>query len=84
LVSEGNRAAHERDARKIHFWLVVHRHERVFMPMFWLGLAGVSRRLYDGGASYAFAQPHLGLNVASSWSAWFLGVSQLIFIFNFF
>ncbi len=23
----------------------------IFMPMFWLGMAGVSRRLYDGGAS---------------------------------
>ena len=29
----------------------------IFMPMFMLGLAGVSRRLFDGGASYAFAQP---------------------------
>src|SRR5882724_42483 len=68
---------------KIHFWLSFIGMNGVFMSMFWLGLAGVSRRLYDGGASYAFAQPHLGLNVASSWSAWFLGVSQLIFIFNF-
>ena len=31
----------------------------VFMPMFIVGLAGVSRRLFDGGASYAFAQPVL-------------------------
>ena len=24
----------------------------IFMPMFWVGLAGVSRRLFDGGATY--------------------------------
>ena len=24
----------------------------IFMPMFWIGLAGVSRRLYDGGTTY--------------------------------
>src|SRR6187431_3830947 len=38
----------------------------VFMPMFFMGLAGVSRRLFDGGGSYAFAQPILHLNVVSS------------------
>ena len=27
----------------------------VFMPMFLVGLAGVSRRLFDGGASYSFS-----------------------------
>jgi cytochrome c oxidase subunit 1 len=56
----------------------------VFMPMFWLGLAGVSRRLYDGGASYAYAQHVLGLNTVSSWSAWFLGLGQIPFFLNFF
>ena len=38
----------------------------IFMPMFLMGLAGVSRRLFDGGASYDFAQPVLHLNVVSS------------------
>ena len=42
----------------------------IFMPMFLMGLAGVSRRLFDGGATYAFAQPVLHLNVVSSWGAW--------------
>jgi cytochrome c oxidase subunit 1 len=56
----------------------------VFMPMFMLGLAGVSRRLFDGGASYDFAQPVLHLNVVSSWGAWMLGLFQTPFIFNFF
>ena len=35
----------------------------IFMPMFIMGLAGVSRRLYDGGASYAHAQGVLHWNV---------------------
>jgi cytochrome c oxidase subunit 1 len=56
----------------------------IFMPMFWLGMAGVSRRLFDGGATYAFAQPVLHLNVISSWGAWILALFQLPFIFNFF
>ena len=56
----------------------------VFMPMFLVGLAGVSRRLYDGGASYDFAQPVLHLNVVSSWGAWIMALFQIPFIFNFF
>jgi cytochrome c oxidase subunit 1 len=56
----------------------------VFMPMFLVGLAGVSRRLYDGGAGYAFAQPVLHLNAVSSWGAWIMALFQIPFIFNFF
>jgi cytochrome c oxidase subunit 1 len=56
----------------------------IFMPMFKLGLAGVSRRLFDGGATYLFAQPVLHLNVISSWGAWIMALFQLPFIFNFF
>jgi len=69
---------------KLHFWLSVIFMNGVFLPMFWIGLAGVSRRLYDGGASYAHAQDVLWMNVLSSWSAWLLGLAQLIFIYNFF
>ena len=56
----------------------------VFMPMFLVGLAGVSRRLFDGGATYSFSQPVLHLNVVSSWGAWTLALFQIPFIFNFF
>jgi cytochrome c oxidase subunit I len=49
-----------------------------------MGMAGVSRRLFDGGASYDFAQPVLQMNVVSSWGAWILMLFQLPFIFNFF
>ena len=47
-------------------------------------MAGVSRRLFDGGAAYDFAQPVLHFNVVSSWGAWILAVFQIPFIFNFF
>src|SRR5580765_6783609 len=41
---------------KIHFAGSLICMNVVFMPMFLVGLAGVSRRLFDGGATYAFAQ----------------------------
>ena len=69
---------------KIHFFGSFICMNVIFMPMFLMGLAGVSRRLFDGGASYDFAQPVLHLNVVSSWGAWILAVFQIPFIFNFF
>lgn len=69
---------------KIHFVGSLVCMNLVFMPMFAMGLAGVSRRLFDGGATYAFAEPVLHLNVVSSWGAWMLAVFQVPFVFNFF
>ena len=69
---------------KIHFWLTFVFLNCVFMPMFIQGLAGVSRRLYDGGAQYAHAQGVLHLNVFMSAAAWCLGAAQILFIVNFF
>lgn len=69
---------------KIHFFGSLVCMNVIFMPMFLMGLAGVSRRLFDGGASYDFAQPVLHLNVVSSWGAWILALFQVPFIFNFF
>jgi cytochrome c oxidase subunit 1 len=69
---------------KLHFWPSFFFINLVFLPMFWLGLAGVSRRLYDGGASYAHAQHVLWLNGLSSWGAWGLGLSQIAFFVNLF
>ena len=69
---------------KIHFFGSFVCMNVVFMPMFIMGLAGVSRRLYDGGATYDFAQPVLHLNVVSSWGAWIMALFQIPFIFNFF
>jgi cytochrome c oxidase subunit I len=69
---------------KIHFWGTFVCLNAVFMPMFILGLAGVSRRLYDGGAQYAHAQGVLHWNVVSSVAAWTLALAQIPFIINLF
>lgn len=69
---------------KIHFWGSFIFLNGVFMPMFIQGLAGVSRRLYDGGAQYAHAQGVLQWNEFMSISAWLLGLAQIPFVINFF
>ena len=69
---------------KIHFWGSFIAMNVVFMPMFITGLAGVNRRLYDGGMQYAHAQDVLGWNAVMSYGAWTLGFFQIFFIFNFF
>ncbi|MBI1909184.1 MAG: cbb3-type cytochrome c oxidase subunit I [Deltaproteobacteria bacterium] len=68
---------------KIHFWGSFLCLNGIFMPMFIQGLAGVSRRLYMPTV-YAHAEAVQGTNVFMSYSAWILGLVQLIFIFNFF
>jgi cytochrome c oxidase subunit 1 len=69
---------------KVHFWGTVICMNLIFMPMFIQGLAGVSRRLYDGGAQYAHAQGVLHWNVVMSMAAWTLFLFQIPFIINFF
>ena len=67
---------------QIHFWPSLFLMNCIFMPMFVQGLAGVSRRLYDGGAQYAHAQAVLPLHKMISWSAWLLALFQIPFIIN--
>jgi cytochrome c oxidase subunit 1 len=70
---------------RIHFWGSFVCINIVFMPMFIQGLAGMNRRLYDGGAQYAHNQGlPLELNVWIGMAAWTLGLFQIPFIFNFF
>jgi cytochrome c oxidase subunit 1 len=69
---------------KLHFWGSFICLNGVFMPMFIQGLAGVNRRLYDGGAQYAHASEVLKWNTFMSHSAWALGAFQIFFIINFF
>jgi cytochrome c oxidase subunit 1 len=69
---------------KVHFWSSLVFINGVFFPMFIQGLAGVSRRLYDGGAQYEHAKPVLHTNVFMSISAFLLLAAQLPFIVNFF
>ena len=68
---------------KAHFWLSFMFMNVIFLPMLFIGLAGVSRRLYDQTA-YAHGEAVQGLTVMSSWGAWMLALSQIPFIINFF
>ena len=67
---------------KIHFWPTLICMNLIFFPMLIQGLAGVSRRLYDAGATYAHAQGTLHLNVGMTHAAWLMGLVQFVFIFN--
>ncbi|MGA2748327.1 MAG: cbb3-type cytochrome c oxidase subunit I [Verrucomicrobiota bacterium] len=76
---------------KVHFGLSFLFMNAVFLPMFVQGMAGMSRRLYDGGATYAASSDVIGLskevlhlNVNISHAVWALGISQIPFIINFF
>ena len=48
--------------------------------MFFVGLAGVNRRLYDAGAQFAMAQPYQGLQRHMTVAAIALGVAQIPFL----
>ena len=69
---------------KVHFWGTLIGMNLVFGPMLIQGMAGVSRRLYDGGLQYDHAQPVLFLNEWMSWGAWIIGIFQVAFIINIF
>jgi cytochrome c oxidase subunit 1 len=80
---------------KIHFWGSFVCINTVFMPMFAQGLAGMNRRMYDGGGMYDHNKVVLGhllghaitpvsLNIVIGFGAWGLGLFQLPFIINFF
>ena len=68
----------------VHFWGSFVCMNIVFMPMFIQGLAGMNRRLYDGGMGYTANQSVLKWNVVISMAAWTLGLFQLPFIINVF
>ncbi len=76
---------------KIHFWLSLIFMNLVFQPMFVQGMAGMIRRMYNGGATYAGTDTEVGLpadilkmNVNITHAAWALGLAQIPFIINFF
>jgi cytochrome c oxidase subunit 1 len=79
---------------RVHFWGSFIFMNVVFMPMFAQGLAGMLRRMSDGGVSYSalknggvadgLSQTILGLNNVILWGAAGLAISQIPFIFNFF
>jgi cytochrome c oxidase subunit 1 len=67
---------------KLHFWPSLIFMNGVFMPMFIQGLAGLSRRMYDGGTQYAHASDILQWNEFMTISAFCLGAAQIPFILN--
>ncbi len=81
---------------KVHFWTSLLFMNMIFQPMFAQGMAGLSRRMYDGGVTYAGADDPVGgavvgvpqmfidMNRHISWAAWCLGLVQIPFIINFF
>jgi cytochrome c oxidase subunit 1 len=62
---------------KIHFWTMFIAFNSTFMPLFAVGLLGQPRRVWE------YAQNLQTLNDWASISAFCLGASMLIFIFNF-
>jgi len=79
---------------KVHFICSFIFMNGIFQPMFAQGMAGMLRRMYDGGINYASASlpaavgglsdSNIHMNSIVSIAAWCLGLSQLPFIFNFF
>jgi cytochrome c oxidase subunit 1 len=79
---------------RVHFVLSFIFMNLIFGPMFIQGLAGMLRRMADGGATYSLAQSPgvegaladwiINLNKGVSHAAWMLGVAQIPFIINFF
>jgi len=67
---------------KLHFWPSLIFMNGIFMPMFIQGLSGLSRRMYDGGQSYAHASDILQWNEFMTISAFCLGAAQIPFVLN--
>jgi cytochrome c oxidase subunit 1 len=69
---------------RIHFFGTLVCMNVIFFPMLMQGLAGVNRRLWDGGMQYAHAKDVLYLNVPMWLAALHLLFFQLFFIVNLF
>jgi cytochrome c oxidase subunit I len=81
---------------KVHFWVSFIAMNLIFQPMFAQGMAGMHRRMYDGGATYSgVLDPTtgevvgltgfiIGLNKWILHAAVLLAIAQLPFIINFF
>jgi cytochrome c oxidase subunit 1 len=82
---------------RVHFWLSLICMNLIFQPMFAQGMAGMIRRMSDGGANYTAAHniaagmgndglsnSLMRLHVFIFWAAVSLGIAQIPFIINFF
>ena len=62
---------------KIHFWTLFIFFNSTFLPLFAIGELGMPRRVFE------YEKALQGLNMWVSISAYLIGLSMLIFIFNF-
>ncbi len=83
---------------RVHFWTSLVFMNLIFQPMFAQGMAGMLRRMSDGGANYSAAvnsragadvigglSPFImGLHTGILWAAMCLGLAQIPFIINVF
>jgi cytochrome c oxidase subunit 1 len=79
---------------RVHFWLSLIFMNLVFQPMFAQGMAGMLRRMADGGANYSQAKMEgvtgglppgiMHLHTYILWAAVGLGLAQIPFIINLF
>jgi cytochrome c oxidase subunit 1 len=79
---------------KVHFWASLIFMNLIFQPMFKQGMAGMLRRMADGGAQYSqmahqefkggLAPDVMGLHKWILWAAVCLAVAQIPFIINLF
>jgi cytochrome c oxidase subunit 1 len=79
---------------KIHFWVSLIAMNLIFMPMFAQGMAGMLRRMSNGGAMYSTASVPdaigglsntiIKLNEYITHAAFLLALAQIPFIINFF
>ena len=79
---------------RVHFWCSFVFMNLTFQPMFAQGMAGMLRRMADGGAGYSIANNpdaiggladrYLQFHVNITLAAYALGISQIPFIINLF
>lgn len=62
---------------KVHFWWMMIGFNFTFMPMFWLGMNGMNRRIAD------YVPALGGTNRIISMAGFFLGTSFAVFLWNF-
>ncbi|MCL1594627.1 MAG: cbb3-type cytochrome c oxidase subunit I [Actinomycetia bacterium] len=62
---------------KVHFWWMIIGFNFTFMPMFWVGMNGMNRRISD------YIPALGGTNKMISMAGFFLGTSFVIFLFNY-
>ncbi|HUL75280.1 MAG TPA: cbb3-type cytochrome c oxidase subunit I [Vicinamibacterales bacterium] len=67
---------------QLHFWGSLAGMNGIFLPMLIEGLAGVNRRLYDGGRTYTYTAPVIHLYSGQWWATVLLGAVQLCFVAN--